>query len=212
MAHQAQGRFVTLQVGPKLILASQSRYRAALLAAAGVSFTAIAADIDEAAVKRQTRAESWSADAAALCLAAGKAGKIAARFPAAMVIGCDQILVCGEMWFDKPADRAEARSHLQHLRGRSHRLVTAVVCQCGDAVLWRHVATPVLTMRQFSDAFLDAYLQAEAGHLTATVGAYRLEGPGQQLFEHIEGDHSAIIGLPLRPLFEFLREAGVLLI
>ena len=199
-----------LQSGPPLILASQSRYRAGLLDNAGLRFSALPAHIDEAVVKRQGQAEVWSADRTALRLATLKAGKIAATAPDALVIGCDQILVCGDDWFDKPEDVAEARRHLQRLRGRSHVLMTAVICQRGDAILWQHVATPRLTMRMFSDDFLEAYLAEEAAHVTSTVGAYRLEGPGQQLFAAIEGEYSAIIGLPLLPLFGFLREFGVL--
>lgn len=200
----------SLQSGPPLILASQSSYRAGLLHNAGLRFSALPAHIDEAAVKRQGRAAAWGPDQTAMRLASLKAAKIAATAPDALVIGCDQILVCDDDWFDKPADLAEARHHLQRLRGRSHVLMTATMCQRGDAILWRHIATPHLTMRMFSDDFLDAYLAQEAAHVTTTVGAYRLEGPGQQLFAAIDGEHSAIIGLPLLPLFGFLRGIGVL--
>ncbi len=199
-----------LQSRLPLILASQSRYRAALLHAAGITFTALPAHIDEAATKRQGQAESWGADATALRLATLKAAKIAPQAPDALVIGCDQLLVCGANWFDKPRDVAEARQHLQHLRGQTHTLVTAVICQYHGQIVWQHVAKPQLTMRNFSDAWLETYLAEEADHLTNTVGAYRLEGPGLQLFADVQGEHSAIIGLPLLPLFAYLRDAGVL--
>ena len=164
----------------RLILASASAARRAVLAAAGLRFESHAAAIDEAAVKAAARADGLSATNTALLLADLKAQRIAARDPDALVIGCDQLLVCGDAWFDKPADRAEARDHLIRLRGRPHTLITAVLCHRNGQRLWHHVAKPSLTMRPFTDTFLDAYLDAEADHLTSTVGAYRLEGPGVQ--------------------------------
>ena len=117
----------------------------------------------------------------------------------------------GDDWFDKPADPGAARSHLMALRGRTHLLATAVVAWRGGGRVWGHVATPRLTMRPFSDTFLDAYLAAEGDALLPSVGAYRLEGPGAQLFSRVEGEHAAVLGLPLLPLLEFLRGHGVLL-
>lgn len=195
---------------PRLILASASAARRAVLAAAGLRFESHAAAIDEAAVKTAARADGLSATNTALLLADLKAQRIAARDPDALVIGCDQLLVCGDAWFDKPADRAEARDHLIRLRGRPHTLITAVLCHRNGQRLWHHVAKPSLTMRPFTDTFLDAYLDAEADHLTSTVGAYRLEGPGIHLFDRVEGEHAAILGLPLLPLLGFLRQHGIL--
>ena len=192
----------------RLILASQSTARAALLAGAGVAFEARPARIDEAAIKDAGRAEGATPDDVALTLASLKARRI--REPGAVVIGADQLLTCEDRWFDKPADLAEARAHLAHLRGRTHTLHTAVVCHRDGAEIWRHVARPKLTMRPFSDAFLDAYLAEEGDTILSSVGAFRLEGPGAQLFDRIEGDHSAILGLPLLPLLNFLRQTGVL--
>lgn len=194
----------------RLILASASAARRAVLAAAGLRFESHAAAIDEAAVKTAARADGLSATNTALLLADLKAQRIAARDPDALVIGCDQLLVCGDAWFDKPADRAEARDHLIRLRGRPHTLITAVLCHRNGQRLWHHVAKPSLTMRPFTDTFLDAYLDAEADHLTSTVGAYRLEGPGIHLFDRVEGEHAAILGLPLLPLLGFLRQHGIL--
>jgi septum formation protein len=196
---------------PRLILASASVSRQALLTAAGLAFESIAARVDEDAVKQAARAEDAGADETALLLASLKAERIARTRPDALVIGADQILVCDGVWFDKPADLAEAGEHLRRLRGRRHQLVTAVVCQRGDRPVWQHVATPVLTMRGFSDAFLAAYLTAEGNGLLSSVGAYRLEGLGVHLFDRIEGEHSAILGLPLLALFGFLRQHEVLL-
>ncbi len=196
---------------PRLILASASASRKALLTAAGLHFTARAAHIDEAEVKRGGIAEGASAEDVALLLADLKSRRIARGDPDAVVIGCDQMLVCDGRWFDKPAGMAEAREHLRALRGRRHTLVTAVLCRKGEQRLWHHIARPALTMRPFSDEFLDAYLDAEGEALTTTVGAYRLEGLGSQLFDAIDGEHSAILGLPLLPLFGFLRQHGVLI-
>lgn len=195
---------------PPLVLASASTSRRALLRASGLHFDIRPADIDEAALKHAAQAEAASAEAAALRLAHAKAAHIAAAEPDALVLGADQILVCDGVWFDKPPDLAAARAQLQTLRGRTHVLATAIVCHRGNARLWQHIAQPRLTMRAFSDDFLDAYLALEGDHVLGSVGAYRLEGPGVHLFAAVEGDHAAILGLPLLPLLAFLREAGVL--
>ena len=195
---------------PRLVLASTSAARRDLLLAAGLAFEALGAAVDEDAVKTAARAAGVSPDDAALLLAGRKAAVIAAADPAALVIGADQLLVCGDAWFDKPADMAQARAHLQALRGRTHMLATAVLCRRGGRTLWRHVARPRLTMRAFSDAFLARYLAAEGEALLSTVGAYRLEGLGAHLFERIEGEHAAILGLPLLPLLAFLRQHRIL--
>lgn len=194
----------------RVILASQSAIRANLLNEAGVNFETRAAHIDEAEIKASARADGAGADETALLLAEMKARRVARSQPDALVIGCDQLLVCEERWFDKPADLAEATAQLQALRGRTHTLVTAVLCQRGDQRLWHHIAKPRLTMRAFSDAFIADYIALEGLAVTTTVGAYRLEGPGVQLFDEIAGDHSAILGLPLLPLLGFLRQNGVL--
>lgn len=196
---------------PRLILASQSRFRAAILADAGVVAEPMPAHVDEAEAKAAARAEGRSAAETALLLAALKAERVARRHPEALVIGGDQILVCEGEWFDKPPDLAGARAQLRRLRGRTHRLETAILCQRGAQRVWQHVAHPELTMRNFSDAFLERYLAVEGAVLTTTVGAYRIEGPGAQLFDRISGEHAAIMGLPLLPLLGFLRQHGVLL-
>lgn len=197
--------------GPPLVLASASAARRALLEAAGLRFEAIAAAVDEASIKESARAEGIPAADAALMLAEAKARRVAQRRPEALVIGCDQILVLGDRWFDKPEGPAGARAHLRALRGHSHLLVTAVLLWRGGERIWQHVATPRLAMRPVSDAFLDAYLALEGERVTESVGAYRLEGPGVQLFDRVEGEHAAILGLPLLPLLGFLRQHGVLL-
>lgn len=195
---------------PTIILASASSARQALLSAAGISFSAQPARIDEQAVKQSARADGASAADAALALAELKAARIAQHTPEALVIGADQILVCEQTWFDKPADLETARTQLRSLRGKAHRLATAVVCHRGGRRVWHHVVQPRLTMRAFSDDFLDAYLAKEGERLLSSVGAYRLESLGVHLFDRIEGDHSDILGLPLLPLLGFLRQHGVL--
>jgi len=194
---------------PTLILASQSTARAALLAAAGLQFEARPARVDEAAVKQACRAEDLDAADTALTLAGLKAERI--RDSQAMVIGADQLLVCGDAWFDKPDSIDGARNHLRALRGQAHRLVTAVVCLRGGQEVWRHVTEPRLRMRGFSDAFLEAYLGAEGDAVLSCVGAYRLEGLGVHLFDSIQGEHAAILGLPMLPLLGFLRQHGLIL-
>lgn len=197
---------------PRLVLASASAARRAVLAAAGLSFDTETAAVDEAAIKESARAEGLSAGEAATVLAEAKATRVARRAGEdALVIGADQILVLGDRWFDKPADAAEARAHLLALRGETHELATAVVCRRGGGRAWGHVETPRLTMRAFSDAFLDAYLQAEGDAVLSSVGAYRLEGLGAHLFAAVRGEHAAVLGLPLLPLLGFLRGHGVLL-
>lgn len=189
-----------------MILASQSTARAALLRSAGLVFEQRPARIDEAAVKESF--QGGSADECTLTLAGLKAARI--RAPDTVVIGADQLLVCADDWFDKPADLPGARDQLLRLRGRRHTLVTAIVCHRDGAEIWRHVARPTLRMRPFSDAFLDAYLATEGEIVLSSVGAYRLEGLGIQLFDAIDGEYAAILGLPLLALLGFLRQHGVL--
>lgn len=196
---------------PRLILASASTSRRAVLLAAGLRFTTQPARVDEAAVKRAARSDGASAEKTALLLAGLKAAEAARLDPRALVVGADQILVCDDDWFDKPADPAAAAAQLRALRGRTHALVTAVLCQQGEQRLWHHIAQPRLAMRRFSDAFLHAYLAAEGEEVTATVGAYRLEGRGAQLFDRVEGEHAAVLGMPLLDLLGFLRQHGVLM-
>ncbi|HWT10311.1 MAG TPA: Maf family protein [Roseomonas sp.] len=195
---------------PRLVLASASTARRAVLEAAGLRFEAMAAAVDEDAIKAAAKAEAIPPTDAALMLADAKAERIGRRDPEALVIGCDQLLVCEGRWFDKPADTAAAREHLLALRGRSHQLVTAIVCHRHWQRIWQHVAAPRLTMREVSDTFLDAYLATEGATVTQSVGAYRIEGPGVQLFSKVEGEHAAILGVPLIALLGFLRQHGVL--
>jgi septum formation protein len=191
-----------------IVLASASSARRLLLERAGIAHVCEPAAIDEAAVKAAM--QGVAVEEVALALADSKACAVATRRPGAVVIGADQILECDGRWFDKPADVAEAARHLRALRGRTHRLVSAAVAVRDGARLWRHVAEARLTMRPFSDHFLDDYLACGGPAILESVGAYRLEGPGAQLFETIDGDYFTILGLPLLPLLEFLRRERLL--
>jgi septum formation protein len=197
------------RVVPRLILASASTSRARLLRAAGVEFTIDPADIDESVIKQEHQARGLDVESCAMALAEAKAHAVASRQPEALVIGADQILVCAGEWFDKPGDLTEAAAQLRRLRGHDHLLVTACCVYRGDVKLWQDVSTPKLTMRHFGDAFLAGYIEAEGDAVLGSVGAYRIEGRGVQLFARIEGDHFAILGLPLSELLPFLRRQGV---
>jgi septum formation protein len=194
-----------------IILASASAARAALLGAAGVAFTVEPAAVDEAGLKRDARRVGDSAIDCAGALAAAKACRVSDRVPEALVIGADQILAVGSEWFDKPGDLAEAREQLRALRGRTHTLAAAVCVARGGKLLRRATSVPEMTMRRFSEAFLEGYIAAEGEMLLGSVGAYRLEGRGVQLFSRIRGDHFAVLGLPLVELLGFLRERGAVL-
>ncbi len=195
----------------RIILASASTARAGLLRSAGVDFTIEPAAIDESRLKHDARRRGDSAIDCASALAAEKARLVSRRNPEALVIGADQILAVGEEWFDKPADLAEACAQLRALRGRTHWLETAAVVVWGEVTLWHATCAPEMCMRRFSDAFLEAYVAAEREALLGSVGAYRLEGRGVQLFSRITGDHFAVLGLPLVELLGFLRGRGAML-
>ena len=199
------------RAAPVVVLASASAARAALLQGAGVAVAVEAAAIDEAEVKASLRAAGAAAAEVAESLAELKAQRIARRHPGALVIGADQVLDCDGTLFDKPTDAADARRQLLLLRGRRHELVSAAVVVRDGVRLWHHVGRATLTMRRFSDAFLDDYLDAAGDAVLASVGAYQVEGVGAQLFARIDGDYFTILGLPLLPVLDFLREQGVLL-
>jgi septum formation protein len=192
----------------ELILASASPTRARLLATAGLVVSVEPAAVDEEAVKQTLRAEGHAAVDCALALAELKARGIAKSHSRALVIGADQILVCDGLWFDKPSNLDGAYAQLKALRGRTHRLVTAVCVVQNATRIWHIVSQPQLTMREFSDRFLDDYLAVEGAAVLDSAGAYRLEGRGVQLFERVEGDYFAILGLPLVELLGFLRNRG----
>ena len=199
----------TAHDGARVVLASASASRRRLLENAGVPFEARAAAVDEGEVKVALRAEGASAMEVAEALAELKARRISQQAPGALVIGADQILVCADVWFDKPADREHAAAHLAALAGKTHSLETCVCVVRDDRRLWHHRAAPRLTMRALSADFIEDYLTAVGAAALTSGGAYQLEGRGAQLFARIEGDFFSILGLPLLPLLDFLRQHGV---
>jgi len=194
-----------------IILASQSASRKAMLKAAGVAFTAEAAGVDEDSVKAAMIGEGADGRRLADALAELKAVKVSRRHPTALVLGCDSTVAAEDgSLIDKAESREDSRAQLRMLAGTTHKLTSAAVVALGGEPIWRHVDTARLTMRPFSDAFLDSYLDAEWPAIGGCVGGYRLEGLGAQLFSRIDGDHFTILGLPLLPLLDWLRVRGEL--
>ena len=190
------------------VRASASKIRSDILSNAGVLHRCEIAAIDETIIKKRVRREGGNVKIAATALADAKAEEVAAHTPQALVIGADQILECEDRWFDKPPDFSAAVETLKALRGRRHQLISAVSVYRGDVNVWRHLETAHLTMRDFSDGFLENYIEESGPDILESVGAYRLEGNGAQLFSHIDGDYFTILGLPLLALLGFLRKVG----
>lgn len=194
----------------ELVLASASAARKAVLSQVGLTFLVEAAAIDEGHVKAACQQEKLPPEQAALRLAELKARRVALRHPQALTIGADQILICNGRWFDKPRDRQEAAENLMFLRGQCLTLVSAVYIVEESLRVWSYHEQAYLTMRLFSESFLDAYLDRMGESITQTVGGFFLEGLGAQLFSRIDGDFFTILGLPLLPLLGFLRDRGVM--
>lgn len=192
-----------------VILASKSAARRALLEGAGVPVEISVAGVDEDAVKAGLLAEGATPRDIADALAELKAIRVANAKPG-FVVGADQTLEFQGRLYDKAPTIEEARARLKLLRGKPHKLHSAVVVAKDGAAVWREVASATLTMRDFSDDFLEHYLATEGQEALASVGCYRLEGPGAQLFSKVQGDYFAILGLPLLGLLEFLRQQGAL--
>lgn len=190
-----------------LVLASRSAIRRAVLEAAGIPVEVAPADLDERAT--EARAGTAEPGAVAALLARSKAEAAAALRPGRIVLGADQTLALGQTRFSKPKDCAAARAQLLALRGQTHELHSAVAVVRDREVLYQGGDVARLTMRPFSEEFLERYLDAAGPAVTASVGGYQLERIGIHLFEKIDGDHFTILGMPLLPLLKFLRQAGL---
>jgi len=190
-----------------VILASKSAARRAVLTGAGIDFDVQVSGVDEDILKDQLLARGASVSQIAEALAEQKALKVSQSFPG-LVIGSDQTLDFEGRLYDKAETLEAARERLQILRGKSHQLHSAVVVARSGEVIWREVVSSTLTMRDFTDGFLESYLASEGPDALGSVGCYRLEGPGAQLFSKIEGDYFAILGLPLMGLLDLLRAHG----
>ena len=196
-------------MGEQIILASKSAARRAVLTGAGVPFEVAVAGVDEDAVKTAMLAQGATPRDVADALAEIKAVKISAGRPG-FVIGSDQTLEFEGQLYDKAETLEAAAERLKTMRGKPHKLHSAVVVAKDGAPIWREIVSATLTMRDFSDDFLEAYLALEGEEMLGSVGCYRLEGPGAQLFSKIEGDYFAILGLPLMGLLDLFRRHGVL--
>ena len=198
--------------GVRLVLASGSTTRRALLKAAAVDVAVHPADVDEAAIRDSLLAsrKNVSHECIAQALADEKAKAVSKAEPGALIIGADQVLSFEGRLFDKPKSLADAREHLLALRGKTHALHSATALAENGNIVWQDVTTARLTMRNFSEAALDDYLARVGDVVLTSVGAYQIEGPAVQLFDSVDGDHSTILGLPLLPLLKELRRREVL--
>jgi septum formation protein len=196
----------------RLVLASGSATRRAMLEAAGVAFEVIPADVDECAIRDRLLAADGDVPRAQIAeaLARAKAERVSADHRGALVIGSDQILAIGAEMLEKPASLDDARASLVKLRGAGHALHSSVALAENGACTWITTRSADLVMREFSDAALDAYLEYVGTSILGSVGAYQIEGPAIQLFERVDGDHFTILGMPLLPLLAELRARKVL--
>ena len=193
-----------------LILASSSPFRRMLMENAGLHFQAIAADIDERAIEAPLERDGAGPDAVALVLAKAKAKEVSDRYAGSLVIGSDQTMSLGSQVFHKPRTMADAENHLRILSGQTHRLNSAIALARNGDIIWEHVAHADLTMRELPADFIHRHLTRVGEKALSSVGAYQLEGEGIQLFSKIEGDYFTIVGLPMLPLLQQLRELGAI--
>jgi septum formation protein len=191
-----------------LILASTSPTRKNLLNQAGVAFEAIAPQLHEKEL--QSKLSDRPVETLALALAEAKSISLAASYPNSVIIGADQTLTLNEKIIHKPTSRLEAQKQLQSLRGKTHTLTSALCCTIDGAVVWRFTDQASLTMRNYTDAFLVNYLDKAKDDILTSVGCYKLEAEGIQLFESIKGDYFTILGFPLLPLLTFLHSREIL--
>ncbi|QCM11312.1 Maf-like protein [Agrobacterium tumefaciens] len=194
----------------ELILASSSASRQMLMRNAGLTFSAIPADINERALDEELERNGARPEEVALELARAKALAVSELHPEALVLGCDQTMALGTRVYHKPKTMAEAEAHLLSLSGKVHRLNSAAVLVRGEEVIWQTVSSAELSVRKLSVEFISRHLQRVGEKALSSVGAYQLEGEGIQLFTSIKGDYFTILGLPLLPLLSKLRDMDVI--
>jgi septum formation protein len=193
-----------------LVLASTSPFRKQLLQQAGLEFTTAAPDIDEREIEARAEHQALSPSGLAERLGCEKALAVSKTMPGAWVLGGDQVMALGAKIYHKPADMTAARSQLLSLRGATHVLNSSLALAKDGEIIWSHVSQANMTVRMFSEAFLDDYLEKVGERILKSVGGYQIEGMGVQLFSAIQGDYFTIIGVPLLPLMEKFRELGVI--
>lgn len=193
-----------------LILASTSSTRLAMLRAAGLDLTAVAPRVDEAAIRDALTSEGAHPRDIADALAEMKARKVAEKHPTALVLGCDQVLALDHQTFAKPETPDDARAQLRQLRGKTHKLLSALVVYENAEPVWRFVGEARLTMHPVSDNYLDEYVTRNWDSIRHSVGGYKVEEEGVRLFSAITGDHFTIVGLPLLPLLAWLGNKGMI--
>lgn len=191
---------------PLLVLASSSPFRRMLMENAGLAFQAMAADIDERGIERELEETDARPEQVAVELARAKALDVSRRIPGALVIGSDQTMSLGDRVYHKPKDLEEAKRHVLSLSGNTHRLNSGIALARDGEVLWDHLSHADLTVRTLSAQFVDGYVARCGEKLLGSVGAYQLEGEGIQLFSEIRGDYFTILGLPMLPLLDKLRD------
>jgi len=201
---------LTKKNNSQLVLASASKSRASILKQAGVDFRSMPSFCDEEKIKKKLKCTDTPTEVIASRLAKSKANTISKRHPDLYVLAADQILECNGINYDKPKNLEQARQHLVDLRGKCHSLYTVTVIYRASECTWQNSTKVKMQMRNYSDAFIDTYLSILGPSVCETVGAYKLEGMGSQLFEFVTGDYFSILGLPLLPLLQYLRQIGIL--
>lgn len=196
---------------PSLILASESKSRQQILQSVRIPFESISSGVDESPTKRLGEQKGWSAEQTALALAQEKAEKVSLAHLDRYVIGADQIMVCEGRNFDKAISFEDAKDQLRFMQGKTHQLVSACVIYLGGQEIWSVIVCPEMTVRSLSDTFIEYYVSELGDEILRSAGCYQVEGMGAQLFDKIDGDVFTIMGLPLLPLMEKLRQLGVLI-
>ena len=193
----------------RIVLASGSEIRRQILTDAGIDFDVVVKPVDEASIKASMLAEDYSVRDIADALAEAKSKKVS-QYEPGLVIGADQIMEMDGQTFDKPVSMVEAKERLLNMKGKTHYLIGSVVICENSQPVWRHSSKTELTMRDFSESFLDDYLKLEGDGLLKSVGAYKFEGRGAQLFSNVKGDFFSILGLSLLPVLDYLRLRGAI--